>query len=86
MPEPVVAGSIPVPTEGAASLRIDPPRSHAVCRGCGRILEVALALEELRVLSELAERAPEGWRVDGISFTLMGACRRCRSGASRPEG
>ncbi|MHB8351200.1 MAG: hypothetical protein ACYDFT_00655 [Thermoplasmata archaeon] len=79
-PAPVVPGSIPRPREGAASIRIEHPRSQAVCRGCGRILEVALAIDELTVLSALAERAPEGWRVDGISFTLMGACRKCREG------
>ncbi len=78
-------GSIPRPPEGIAALRIEHPRSQAVCRGCGRILEVALALEELQGLAALAERAPEGWRVDGISFTLMGACRRCREGVPGPE-
>jgi hypothetical protein len=76
----IVPGSIPAGSEGTALPRVDRPHSQAVCRGCGRIVEVPLALEELRALAGLADRAPEGWRVDGLSFTLMGACRRCREG------
>jgi Fe2+ or Zn2+ uptake regulation protein len=77
----IVPGSIPDESEGTAIPRVDRPHSQAVCRSCGRIVEVALTLEELRGLSDLTERAPSGWRVDGLSFTLMGACRRCREGS-----
>lgn len=79
-------GSIPVGPEGTARPRVEHPHSQAVCRGCGRILEIALTLEELRSLAGLAERAPDGWRVDGLSFTLMGACRRCREGGGGDRG
>jgi hypothetical protein len=32
------------------------------------------------LLVALASRHPEGWRVDGIAFSLTGACARCREG------
>jgi Fe2+ or Zn2+ uptake regulation protein len=75
----IVPGSIPNESEGTAIPRVDRPHSQAVCRGCGRILELALELGELRDLAELADRAPEGWRIDGLSFTLTGLCTRCRT-------
>jgi hypothetical protein len=76
----IVPGSVPTGAEGTAIPRVERPHSQAVCRGCGRILEVPLTLDELRRLADLADRAPPGWRVDGLSFTLMGACQRCRGG------
>lgn len=75
----IVPGSIPQGAEATAIPRVERPHAQAVCRGCGRILELALSLDELRTLADLADRAPDGWRVDGLSFTLMGACVRCRS-------
>jgi Fe2+ or Zn2+ uptake regulation protein len=74
-----VPGSIPDEAAGTAIPRADRPHSQAVCRRCGRIVEIALTLDELRAMTLLAERAPSGWRVDGLSFTLMGTCARCRS-------
>jgi hypothetical protein len=32
------------------------------------------------LLVALAAEPPEGWRVDGIAFSLTGACARCREG------
>jgi Fe2+ or Zn2+ uptake regulation protein len=61
--------------------RIEPPHAHAVCRLCGRIADVDLRLEDLRQLEELAQRRPGGWYVEGITFSLTGACPRCRHGA-----
>ncbi|HEV2317832.1 MAG TPA: hypothetical protein VGV89_09725 [Thermoplasmata archaeon] len=80
-PAAIVPGSVPTEAEGTALPRVERPHSQAVCRGCGRILEVPLMLDELRLLADLADRAPPGWRVDGLSFTLMGACQRCRGGS-----
>ncbi|MGA8275185.1 MAG: hypothetical protein WB789_08965 [Thermoplasmata archaeon] len=58
----------------------EPPHSHIVCRNCGRIASVDLEDAERELLVALASRHPEGWSVDGISFSLTGACARCRGG------
>ncbi len=78
---PVVPGSIPPDAEAVAVLHIERPHSQAVCRRCGRILELALSIDELGVLSRLADRTPDGWRADGISFTVTGECRACQQRA-----
>jgi hypothetical protein len=77
---------VPEPEVGIVLPRIERPRMQAVCRQCGRILEIPLELSDLRILADFARRAPEGWQVEGLSFTLAGACRRCREGlAVRPR-
>jgi Fe2+ or Zn2+ uptake regulation protein len=58
----------------------EPPHAHIVCRQCGRISSVDLANEERELLVALAARHPDEWSVDGISFSLTGACPRCRRG------
>lgn len=76
----VVPGSIPPGAEALALPHVERPHSQAVCRSCGRILELSLSLDELGLLSRLAERIPDGWRADGISFTVTGECRACQQG------
>jgi len=56
--------------------------AHIVCRVCGRIQPVELTELDRHFLEELAGRAPDGWAVDGIAYSLTGACRRCREGPS----
>jgi Fe2+ or Zn2+ uptake regulation protein len=58
------------------------PHAHIVCRVCGRIQPIDLTQLDMHFLTRLAEDHPEGWSVDGISFSLTGACRRCREGPS----
>jgi Fe2+ or Zn2+ uptake regulation protein len=58
----------------------EPPHAHIVCRHCGRISAVDLASEERELLVALASRHPDDWSVDGIAFSLTGACARCRAG------
>jgi len=59
---------------------VEDPHAHIVCRACGRIQAVELTELDRHFLTELAGRHPDGWSVDGIAFSLMGACRRCREG------
>ena len=59
---------------------VEDPHAHIVCRACGRIQSVELTELDRHFLTELAGRHPDGWSVDGIAFSLMGACRRCREG------
>jgi len=61
---------------------IEDPHSHIVCRVCGRIQRVELTELERHLLTELAARHPDGWNVDGVAFSLTGACQRCREGPS----
>jgi len=56
------------------------PHAHIVCRVCGRIQPVPLSELDLHLLTRLAEEHTEGWSVDGIAYSLTGACRRCREG------
>ena len=56
------------------------PRGHIVCRVCGRIAEVPLDTGSQLMLEQLAMRRPDGWSVDLVSFSLTGACARCRQG------
>jgi Fe2+ or Zn2+ uptake regulation protein len=59
---------------------VEDPHAHIVCRACGRIQSVELTELDRHFLTELAGHHPDGWSVDGIAFSLMGACRRCREG------
>ncbi|MGD0257602.1 MAG: hypothetical protein ABSB90_06955 [Thermoplasmata archaeon] len=79
---PIRAASVPtVPAPSDAPMHLgEPPHSHIVCRNCGRIAAVDLGDEERELLVALASRHPEGWSVDGIAFSLTGACARCRQG------
>ncbi|HTT15498.1 MAG TPA: hypothetical protein VMG81_06985 [Thermoplasmata archaeon] len=54
--------------------------AHIVCRVCGRIQSVELTELDRHFLEEIAGRHPDGWSVDGIAYSLTGACRRCREG------
>jgi Fe2+ or Zn2+ uptake regulation protein len=56
------------------------PHAHVVCRSCGRIQAIELTELDRHFLEELAGRHPDGWSVDGIAYSLTGACRRCREG------
>ena len=59
---------------------LEPPHSHIVCRSCGRISRLELQDAERQLLVALAAQHPAGWSVDGIAFSLTGACGRCREG------
>jgi hypothetical protein len=61
---------------------VEDPHSHIVCRVCGRIQRIELTELDQHLLTELAERHPDGWNVDGVAFSLTGACQRCREGPS----
>jgi hypothetical protein len=58
------------------------PHAHVVCRVCGRIQRIELTELDRLLLTQLAERHPDGWSVDGVAFSLTGACQRCREGPS----
>ncbi|HEV2165670.1 MAG TPA: hypothetical protein VGS23_01625 [Thermoplasmata archaeon] len=62
-----------------------PPETsaHAICRVCGRILRVSIAHEEVATLQSFSDRRPDGWTVEGMSFSFTGICPQCRQG--RPE-
>lgn len=59
---------------------LEDPHAHVVCRVCGRIQRIELTELDRHLLTELAMRHPEGWSVDGIAFSMTGACQRCREG------
>lgn len=55
---------------------IDPtPHPHAVCKGCGRIDDVAL--DGVADLQSQATRA-SGYQIDEHSLTFYGLCRACQ--------
>jgi Fe2+ or Zn2+ uptake regulation protein len=64
---------------------VEPPHAHAVCRQCGRILEVPLGALDIAQLTSLAGAAAEEWSVERISLSLNGLCPRCRHGALPPS-
>lgn len=76
-PAPVVPGSVP---EGVAITSPPPetPHGHLICHTCGRIAELELTELDRHLLMELARRRPEGWEVDGVTFSLTGTCPGCR--------
>ena len=71
------------PAPSVAIKLLEDPHSHIVCRVCGRIQRLELTELDRHFLTEMASRHPDGWSVDGISFSLTGACRRCREGPAR---
>jgi hypothetical protein len=80
-PRPVPLPNLarPLPRRAHVAL-LEEPHAHVVCRVCGRIQRIELTELDRHVLTEMAERHPEDWAVDGIAFSLTGACRRCREG------
>jgi hypothetical protein len=76
-PAPTIVRERPAPVPIA--LRED-PHAHIVCRVCGRIASLSLQQTDLWMLGQVAERRPDGWAVDGVTYTLTGACQRCRQG------
>lgn len=71
------------PAPSATVDLIEDPHSHIVCRVCGRIQRIELTELDRHFLTEMASHHPDGWNVDGASFSLTGACRRCREGPAR---
>jgi len=59
---------------------LEDPHAHVVCRVCGRIQRIELTELDRHLLTELAAQHPAGWSVDGIAFSLTGACQKCREG------
>ena len=80
-PRVIRISAAPAPSVGVGLL--EDPHSHIVCRVCGRIQRIELTELDRHFLTEMASRRPDGWSVDGISFSLTGACRRCREGPAR---
>jgi Fe2+ or Zn2+ uptake regulation protein len=80
------SGVVPTrPAPPPRTVRVDlveDPHSHIVCRVCGRIQRIELTELDRHLLTELAARHPDGWNVDGVAFSLTGACQRCREGPS----
>ncbi len=58
---------------------VEDPHAHAVCRSCARIASLELTQDDLGALEQLAGRGPDGWVVDGVTFTLTGSCPQCRA-------
>jgi len=85
-PVPRAVGSHPRVALAPAAIPRSPvdlaedPHAHIVCRVCGRIQPIELTELDRHFLTRLAEGRPDGWSVDGIAFSLTGACRRCREG------
>jgi len=71
---------VPRPTPVPFVRLTEAPHAHIVCRHCGRISTVELESAERELLVALASRHPDDWSVDGIAFSLTGACPRCRQG------
>ncbi len=84
-PPRAAAVRVEVSPPGGTSRRtvelLEDPHAHIVCRVCGRIQRLTLNELDAHLLTELAAQHPAGWTVDGISFSLTGACRRCREGS-----
>jgi hypothetical protein len=76
-PAPVVPGSVP---EGVALTMPPPetPHGHLICHHCGRIAELELTELDRHLLMETSRRRPDGWEVDGVTFSLTGTCPGCR--------
>ncbi|MGC2290081.1 MAG: hypothetical protein WA688_09555 [Thermoplasmata archaeon] len=76
-PPPVVPGSVP---EGVAltSPPSETPHGHLICHRCGRIAELELTELDRHFLMELSRRRPEGWEIDGVTFSVTGTCAACR--------
>lgn len=72
------------PSPGPARLRA-PPTGHAVCRGCGRILRLALAIPDGPNLEAFLDRRPDGWSAEGVTLTITGVCPSCRTGGVAPR-
>ncbi|MCI4332218.1 MAG: hypothetical protein L3K01_00575 [Thermoplasmata archaeon] len=71
------------PAPGPARLRA-PPTGHAVCRGCGRIVRLALAIADGPNLEAFPDRRPDGWTAEGVTLTVTGVCPSCQTGGVAP--
>ncbi len=60
----------------------EPPHGHVICRACGRIADLPLTELDRHQLDQLSDRRPAGWSVDGITFSLTGACPKCLQGSA----
>lgn len=62
---------------GTGSIRVDPnvehPHHHLVCTECGRVRDVAVDVDTLR----LPARARAGFRVDEVQVHFRGVCAEC---------
>lgn len=76
-PAPVVPGSVPAGV-ALASPPPETPHGHLICHKCGRIAELELTELDRHFLMELSRRRPQGWEIDGVTFSLTGTCPRCR--------
>lgn len=76
-PAPVVPGSVPSGVALAKPLP-ETPHGHLICHRCGRIAELELTELDRHFLTELSDRRPKDWSIDGVTFSLTGACPRCR--------
>jgi Fe2+ or Zn2+ uptake regulation protein len=56
------------------------PTAHAICRLCGRILRVNLPEEDVPALQAFIDHRPDGWAIEGLSFSFTGLCPKCRIG------
>lgn len=74
----------PEPPRPAIVNLAEDPRGHIVCRSCGRIHGLELAELDRHLLTEFAARAPDGWSVEHVAYSLAGLCRRCREGPRAP--
>lgn len=74
VPSRPVAAHVPLPAER--------PHAHIVCRVCGRIQGIELSELDCHLLTEIAERRPDGWSLERVAFSVAGACQRCRVGPS----
>jgi Fe2+ or Zn2+ uptake regulation protein len=62
---------------GTGSVRVDPnvedAHQHLVCRVCGRVRDVDIAVDELA----LPRGAAPGFRVDDVDVIFRGTCEEC---------
>ena len=67
------------PGGGFATPHVPPlPTAHAICRRCGRIMRIVIPSEEVPTLQAFVDRRPDGWLVEGMSFSFTGLCAKCR--------
>jgi Fe2+ or Zn2+ uptake regulation protein len=76
-----LAGTVRLPGRRGDAARFDPntaPHHHAVCDGCGRVLDVAAAtLSPTAAASKAVRRAAPGFSVQTVEHIYRGRCSRC---------
>jgi Fe2+ or Zn2+ uptake regulation protein len=55
------------------------PTAHAICRRCGRIVRVPIPAAEVAELQSFVDRRPDGWSIEGMSFSFTGTCPTCQA-------